>query len=106
MIRAAAIGTGLLLAGCTREAPVPALPESRAERLALLDRIAAECRVSRSAFTLAGAEELRVDLGGEERFERVECVLRRVDGLNIPPGKLHFVVGQAAAPEANHAQTR
>ena len=104
MVRHTPLLVLLACVACSNEPSVSAPPENRAQRLAVLDRIASQCQVARSAFVLVGEEELRVNLGGEENFEKVECVLRHVDGLNLPPGNVNFIVDRgSAASTANQA---
>lgn len=101
------IGTAAaLVAACGREPTVAGPPETRAERLAVLDRIAAECRVPRAMMELIGEDALLLRPAPDEDYERVDCVLRRLDGLNLPSGRLGFVGNEAPAAEANNAQAR
>ncbi|HST35491.1 MAG TPA: hypothetical protein VLK25_02525 [Allosphingosinicella sp.] len=95
-------------AGCSSQAPISAPPETRAERLAMLDQIASECQAPRTMMELVGEDRLRLKPGRDEAYEKVECVLRRVDGLNLPAGHITFV-GMAAPgppPEANGVAAR
>ena len=99
----------LALAACTacsRQPPVAGPPETRAERLAVIDRIATECQVPRAMMELAGDDQLQLRPGSDLAYERVECVLRRIDGLNLPAGHVTFVgvPAPAARPEGNAAQ--
>ena len=106
-MRAALAGSVLLLmvTACSREAPAPVWPpETRAERLAALDRIAAECHVPRSTLMLVGEDELHIRPAPEEAYEHVDCVLRRVHEANIPLQHMGFVGNELPAPEANNAQ--
>ena len=87
----------LLAAGCSSEPAVPRPPETRAERLAVVARIAAECRVPPATLELVGEDELRLNPAPDLAYERMECVLGKLDGLNLPPGNVGFV-GNASAP--------
>jgi hypothetical protein len=98
----------LLIAACSRQPPVTAPPETRAERLAMVDRIASECQAPRAMMELVGEDRLRLRPGRDEAYEHVECVLRRIDGLNLPPGHVTFVGMPApgAQPETNGVAAR
>lgn len=87
----------VLAAGCSSEPAVPRPPETRAERLAVVARIAAECRVPPATLELVGEDELRLNPAPDLAYEKMECVLRKLDGLNLPPGAVGFV-GNASAP--------
>jgi hypothetical protein len=94
-------------AACSDAPPAPPAPaESRAERLAVLERIAGECQVSPEMMELVGEDELRLRPSPSEPYERVECVLRRIDQLNLPAGKVGFAAETGNAAEANDAQAR
>jgi hypothetical protein len=102
-----AVATLLLpvAAACSREAPPPVHPpETRAERLAALDRIAAECHVPRSMFILLGEDELGLRPRPEETYEHVDCVLRRVHEANIRLQHIGFVGNEVPTLDANNAQ--
>jgi hypothetical protein len=99
------VGAGAaLLAACGRETPA-AMPETRAERLAALDRIAAECGVSRAMFDLVGDDELQLRPRPDEDYERVDCALRKLreNGPmhDVPMG---FVGNEAPGRGADNAQ--
>jgi hypothetical protein len=99
------VGAGAaLLAACGRETP-PAKPDIRAERLAALDRIAEECRISRDVFELVGDNELRFRPRPDESYERVDCALTKLRETgpmrNVQMG---FVGNEALSPKAANAQ--
>lgn len=107
MPRRAAFATLLLpvAAACSPGAPTPVHPpETRAERLVALDRIAAECHVPRSMFILIGEDELGLRPRPDETYEHVDCVLRRVHEANIRLQHIGFVGNEVPALEANNAQ--
>ena len=91
------IAGALLASGCSREPAVPRPPETRAERLAVVERIAAACQVPRATLELVGEDELRLKPAPDLAYEKMECVIGKLDGLNLPPGNVGFV-GNAAAP--------
>ena len=91
----------LVCAGCTRAPDVPSAPETRAERLAVLDRIAAECQVPRAMMTLTGEDDLRLNPPRDLAYERMECVLRRIDQLNLPPSRDGYVSNQSVGLRAS-----
>ena len=95
-------------AACSGQRPVAAPPETRAERLAMLDRIASECQAPRAMMELVGEDRLQLKPGRDEAYEKIECVLRRIDGLNLPAGHVTFVGMSApgAPPEANGVDAR
>lgn len=102
-----AVATLLLpvAAACSPEARTPMHPpETRAERLAVLDRIAAECHVPRSTLLLVGEDELHLQVRPDEPYEHVDCLLHRLDAANIPEQHMGFVGNEVPAPEANNAE--
>jgi len=99
----ALIAAAALLASCERAPQGIAPPETRAERQLAIDRIAAECQVPRVMMILVGEDRLRLQPPPELAYERLECVLRRIDQLDLPPGNVDFPGDQARAPEANNA---
>jgi hypothetical protein len=100
-------GSVLLLlaaAGCSHEARAPVHPpETRAERLAVLDRIAAECHVPRATLVLVGEDELRLQVRPDEQYEHVACMLNRLDAVNIPRQHMGFVGNELIQPDNGHA---
>lgn len=91
-------------AACAQlSAPVPASGSGpRAERIAVLDRITAACRVARSTLILVGEDELHFRPAPEEDYERVDCVLRKVQAANLRLRTMGFVGNEA--PEGGNAQ--
>ena len=90
----------LLAAACSREAEVAMRPpETRAERLAVLDRIAAECNVPRATLILVGEDELRIQVRPDEPYEHVTCMLHRVDAANAHLRHAGFVGNEAIQPD-------
>jgi len=97
------ISAAAALCACDRQPSVPPPPETRAERLAVVERIAAECQVPPATLELVGEDQLRLNPAPDLAYEKMECVLRRLDGLNLPPGNVGFV-GNASAPvDTNNA---
>ena len=96
------------LGACSGQPEITAPPETRDERLAMLDRIASECQAPRAMMELVGEDQLRLKPGRDEAYEKVECVLRRIDGLNLPAGHVTFVGMPApgSQPEANATAAR
>lgn len=90
-------------AGCGGSS-LPAPPETQAEREAVLDRIASECSLPRTALTLVGEDQLRFQPAPDARFESVECVLQKVAATNIHLQTTNVVGNETPAPGANDAQ--
>jgi hypothetical protein len=64
------------------------------------DRIAAECGVSTSVFVLVGDDEIHFRPSPDDRYESVDCVLRKVRSAGLAVGNMGFVGNEAPAASA------
>jgi hypothetical protein len=94
--------TGLALiltatvAACTHR--VPPIPHTvRAERMALLEKIAADCRLPATTLKLVGAEDLRLQPPPDAGYEHVDCVLKALKKTDFPQ-KMGFVGNETYEP--------
>jgi len=91
-------------AACAKSPAPAAPPETRAERVAVLDRIAADCGLPRAALVLMGEDQLQFRPARDAGIERVDCVLRKIQAANV---RLQTApaANETQTPEANNAQT-
>lgn len=73
----------MTLASCGHGAP-PAPHALQAEREALLEKIAAACGLDAKALRLVGAEDLHFKPSPDEKYERIDCVLKALSKTDIP----------------------
>lgn len=77
--------------------------DPRAERQALLDRIAAACGLPGSAFLLTDANEVRFRPPPESRYGSVDCALTKLrDNRLLRDAAVGFVGNEAVRPEGGN----
>lgn len=84
------------VAACARS--VPSIPNAvRAERMAQLEKIAADCRLPATTLKLVGTEDLRVQPPPDAEYEQVDCVLKALKKTDFPQ-KMGFVGNESYDP--------